>query len=138
MSNPIDKLDETVPAQVAETIDTYFKALSERNWDRWSALFDSEAVVHDPADSPGIEGELGPESAWKMLTSPFEKLRIKPQSVFVCGSSVAAKWQAKAAGVGGGSAKFEGITVFELNEASRIQTVISYWDPTQAVLAIAD
>jgi ketosteroid isomerase-like protein len=125
--------DPRVEAAVAD----YFRTLSSRDKNAWIALFDKNAVVHEPVGATPAEGREGLEQVWQVFTGPFESLTVLVDEVFYSGSGAAARWSARASAGTGRSSDFSGITVFEVDDDGRIQTVMSYWDPAAVLIDLA-
>jgi len=121
----------------ASAVETYFATIRARNYPAWEGLFAAEAVVHDPVGAAAVEGKTGRKEVWNVLTAPFSRLDIRPQRTFCGGNGAAVYWRAEAAGSNGGRASFEGISVFEFDSEGKIETLVSYWDPAAAVIALA-
>lgn len=128
-----DLNDPRVESAVAE----YFRCVSRRDKDSWLKLFEPGAVVHEPAGTTPAEGREGLEQVWQVFTGPFDSLTIDPDEVFYSGSGAAARWSATATAGAGSSSRFAGITVFEVDDEGRIQTVMSYWDPAAVLIDLA-
>jgi len=60
----------------------------------------------------------------------FETVSLKEESVFVYGNRAAVKWIGSGISKNERSVTFEGIDVFEVNEAGKIQTAWGYWEPS--------
>jgi len=125
--------DPRVEAAVAD----YFRTVSARDKSAWIALFDKAAVLHEPVGATPAEGREGLEQVWQVFTGPFATLTLRIDEVFYSGSGAAARWSAKASATGGRSTGFSGITVFEVDDDGRIQTVMSYWDPAAVLIELA-
>jgi len=125
--------DPRVEAAVAE----YFRTVSTRNKNAWIKLFDKSAVLHEPVGATPAEGREGLEQVWQVFTGPFAKLTFDINEVFYSGSGAAARWSAQASSSDGRDCDFHGITVFEVDDEGRIQTVMSYWDPAAVLIELA-
>ena len=125
--------DPRVEAAVAD----YFRTVSARDKNAWIALFDKTAVLHEPVGATPAEGREGLEQVWQVFTGPFASLTLRTDEVFYSGSGAAARWSAQAASSDGRSSDFSGITVFEIDDDGRIQTVMSYWDPAAVLIELA-
>lgn len=123
--------------KVTHAVDAYFAALTARDEVRWLGLFDAGAVCHQPVGSVPAEGTEGLREVWKMLTGPFESLRVEPRKAFYAGSGAAVHWAAVGRGLNGREVGFEGISVFEIGEDGRVQTVMGYWDPAAVLIDLA-
>ncbi|MFT4570013.1 MAG: ketosteroid isomerase-like protein [Hyphomicrobiaceae bacterium] len=123
--------------RVATVIRDYFAALSGRNFATWSILFADDCVVHEPAGTLAAEGRAQLEEVWQIFAGPFETLTIAEDDTFYGGSGAAVHWSATAVGNDGTEAEFEGITVFEIDDDSKITTLVSYWDPADVLIRLA-
>jgi steroid delta-isomerase len=126
-----------VDSRVESAVGDYFRTISERDKNAWIALFDKSAVVHEPVGATPAEGRDGLEQVWQVFTGPFATLRLASDEVFYSGSGAAARWSASASAASGASTEFAGITVFEVDQDGRIQTVMSYWDPAAVLIQLA-
>jgi steroid Delta-isomerase len=54
---------------------------------------------------------------------------MKPDRIFVAGNEAGVKWSARGMGKNGRNVTFEGIDVFTINNAGKIQTMKGFWDP---------
>lgn len=122
---------------VEAAVSGYFSTLSARDKTKWFALFDARAVLHEPVGATPGEGREGLEQVWQVFTGPFATLAIASDEVFYSGSGAAARWSARATSADGKSADFHGISVFEVDDEGRIQTVMSYWDPAAVLIRLA-
>ncbi len=123
--------------RVDEAINAYYRAVSTRSFEAWLALFNPEAVCHDPVGSPPAEGKEALQEVWQVLTGPFETVSIAPDDVFFAGGGAAVKWSAEGSGVNQRSVEFEGITIFDFDEDALILTAMSYWDPADVMIRLA-
>ncbi len=126
-----------VDSRVEAAVSDYFRTISSRNKSAWIDLFDKSAVLHEPVGATPAEGREGLEQVWQVFTGPFAKLTLESDEVFYSGSGAAARWSATASAATGASAEFSGITVFEVDQDGRIQTVMSYWDPAAVLIQLA-
>src|SRR4051794_19992130 len=108
--------DPRVEYAVAE----YFRTLSTRNKNAWFALFDKNAVLHEPVGATPAEGREGLEEVWQIFTGPFAKFVIASDEVFYSGSGAAARWSAQASSADGRRTDFSGITIFEVDSEGHI------------------
>jgi steroid delta-isomerase len=115
----------------------YFRHVSERDLEAWLALFGEGAILHDPVDSLPAEGPSAIREAWKALTAPFRSLTFTPDLRLFSDSGAAVKWTGKAVAESGAHAVFEGITVFEFDDAGAIEAVVGYWDPAAVLIELA-
>jgi len=126
-----------VDSRVEAAVIDYFRTISSRDKSAWISLFDKSAVLHEPVGATPAEGREGLEQVWQVFTGPFATLTLASDEVFYSGSGAAARWSAKASAASGTSTDFSGITVFEVDQDGRIQTVMSYWDPAAVLIQLA-
>ena len=131
---PMQELNDP---RVEAAVSDYFRTLSERDKNAWIALFDKSAAVHEPVGATPAEGREGLEQVWQVFTGPFATLTMKSDEVFYSGSGAAARWSGEATSILGSRTRFSGITVFEVDDEGRIQTVMSYWDPAAVLIRLA-
>lgn len=122
---------------VEAAIGAYFRHVSERDKSAWFALFDKNAVVHEPVGTTPGEGIEGLEEVWQVFTGPFATFSIRSDEIFYAGSGAAVRWSAIATSSDGRSVDIAGITVFEVDREGRIQTAMSYWDPAAVLIQLA-
>ncbi|HYB99989.1 MAG TPA: nuclear transport factor 2 family protein [Candidatus Limnocylindrales bacterium] len=134
-------------SRVEAALLAYFDALTRRDKQAWLALLARNAILHEPVGALPAEHDEGREQVWQMLTGPFASLSVQAEQTFYGGSGAAVKWRARgqAAATSGAasttprrSITFEGISIFELDAEGKIQTVMSYWDPAEMLIRLAD
>jgi ketosteroid isomerase-like protein len=131
-------MDDLTDPRFEETIERYYAAVSAQRLDEWLEVLSDDVIVHEPAGSPPSEGRTGASEAWKVLTAPFRSLTFERLRTFFAGSGAAVYWRCFAVGVNGGAATSEGITIFEFDDESRVQAVVSYWDPAALLIELAE
>lgn len=123
--------------RIEAAIRDYFRHVSDRNKSAWFALFDRNAVVHEPVGTTPGEGIEGLEEVWQVFTGPFATFRIGADEIHYAGTGAAVRWSAVATASDGRSVDISGITVFEIDPDGRIQTAMSYWDPAAVLIQLA-
>jgi len=125
--------------RIETAITAYYESISARDRTRWLDLFCEDAVLHEPVGAVPLEGKANFEDAWKIFSAPFERLSIEACEIFLAGSGAAVKWMGEA-GTAGSTRPviFSGISVFELDDDGKIQAVMSYWDPAETLIRLAD
>jgi steroid delta-isomerase len=113
---------------VEKIVTEYFAAIRAMDVERWVATFALDAETNDPVGTPPIRGHEGLRHFLSGVMSIFEKVGLTENQVFVAGNGAAVKWTGHGKGKNGREVVFEGIDVFQINEAGRIQTVWAYWD----------
>jgi steroid delta-isomerase len=117
------------PAVVREAVAGYFAATRAMDPEALIAAFAEDAVSHDPVGAVPTQGHKGLRQFYDTIVLAFEKVGITEDEVFVAGNQAAVKWTGRGVGLNGREVKFEGIDVFEVNEAGKIQRKWGYWDP---------
>jgi steroid delta-isomerase len=118
-------------ATIRQTVAAYFAATRARDADAWLATFAEDAVSHDPVGAPPSEGHRGLRQFWQTVTAAFDTVGLTEGPVFVAGNRAAVWWKGAGVGVNGRTVSFEGIDVFEVNDAGKIQRMWGYWDPSK-------
>lgn len=94
----------------------------------WLEIFSEDAVIYDPVGNPPSQVHKDSQKFFKMLSSFFEKMELSKNHVFIVRNGAAVKWTMQVVAKNGRNATSEGISVFEINDAGKIQNVSSYWD----------
>jgi len=71
---------------------------------------------------------MSPEVVSKAVKAYFAAIRAMDQ-----GNGAAVRWSGRGLSRQGRKVHFEGIDVFEVNEAGKIQTLHAYWNPAEMV-----
>ena len=118
---------------VAHTIKEYFSALRAMDEKAWVNTFAVDAVSYDPVGTPAIEGHVKLAEFFQTIMAAFKKVGLTEDDVFIAGDGAAVKWTGRGTSKAGKDVKFEGIDVFEFNDAGKIQTLRAYWNPAEMV-----
>lgn len=121
---------EAIRSIVAE----YFAAIRAMDPGAWANTFAEDGVSHDPVGTPPHQGREALRQFLQGLGGLFAEVDITEDQTFVAGNGAAVKWSARCVGKNGRRLQFEGIDVFTINDAGRIQKVWGYWD-APAVMA---
>ena len=121
---------------VEETIERHFAASRAMDTEAWVANFAPDAVCHDPVGGPPVKGHAGLRDLFQNICSAFASLAISEDLVLVSGSSAAVKWDGHAVGHNGRETRFEGIDVFDFDDAGRIRALWGYWDPGSVMMRL--
>lgn len=116
---------EVIKAAIA----TYFTNMAAMNPESWVDNFAEDAVSYDPVGHPPTKVHEGFREFFAQLQATFQQLKATTEHIFVAGNEAAVKWKIEGISQGGKLVTFEGITVFEVNEAGKIQTTRAYWNP---------
>ena len=121
------------PEVVAQTVKAYFAALRAMDQQAWVNTFAEDAVSHDPVGAPAINGHQKLGEFFQTITAAFKEVGLSEDQVFIAGNSAAVKWTGKGTSKQGQAVHFEGIDVFTINEAGKIETLHAYWNPAEMV-----
>lgn len=117
-----------MPAEtLTNTINEYFAAICALDADRWVATFAADATSYEPGNP--LTGHAALRMFFNDIAGGFEQLEIRPAEIHPVGNEAAVKWFGSGTGKNGRVVKFEGIDVFVINEAGRIQMCKGYWNP---------
>ncbi len=130
-------MDTLNDPRVSSAVEAYFEAITAGDEQGWIGLFAADCVVHDPVGAIPAEGRESLPGVWLILRVPFESVAMEAVDVFHGGNGAAVKWDARGKAESGREARFHGISVFEVAEDGKIQTLMSYWDPAEMMIAIA-
>ena len=121
------------PELISAAIRAYFQAIRDMNIDAWVETFAEDAISNDPIGSPPIVGHQKLREFFQSICGAFEKVGLNEDQVFIAGNGAAVKWTGRGTSKQGKPVHFEGIDVFEMNEAGKIQRVFAYWNPAEMV-----
>lgn len=113
---------------IRQSINDYFAAISALDCEAWIAVFAADAVSYEPGGPP-LEGHAALRMFFNGVAGGFETIEMKPDQIFPVGNEAGVKWSAHGTGKNGREVNFEGIDVFAINEAGKIQAVRAYWNP---------
>jgi ketosteroid isomerase-like protein len=119
------------PEIVARAVQSYFATIKTMDAEQWIANFAEDAEAYDPADAPPHTGHDGLRQFFGAIAGGFKEVALKPDHIFIVGHEAAVKWTGRGVGKNGKSVHFEGIDVFEINEAGKIQKTRAYWNPAE-------
>ncbi|MEB3278535.1 MAG: nuclear transport factor 2 family protein [Lyngbya sp.] len=114
--------------EIEQLVTEYYRQVAALNSEAWLEAFAEDAVVYDPVGKPPLNVQQDADKFFEILSKFYEKLEITPEQIFVAGNGAAVKWKMNVIARNGRTATTEGIAIFELNEAGKIQKLQSYWD----------
>ncbi len=120
---------ETMKSVVA----SYYNNMATMNTSGVLENFAHDAISHDPVGEAPAKVHEGFGEFLGRLKAVFEKLETVTEHIFISGNSAAVKWTTQGTAKTGKIVTFEGITVFEFNEAGKIQTTYAYWSPAAMI-----
>lgn len=114
---------------IANIIASYFTNIAAMNPEGWVENFAADAISYDPVGEPPAKVHEVFRDFIGLLQATYEKLEPTTEHIFIAGNQAAVKWTMEGVSKTGKSVTFEGITVFEINDAGKIQTTRAYWNP---------
>ena len=121
------------PEVIARTVKAYFEALRAMDQQAWVNTFAKEAISHDPVGALPINGHQKLAEFFQTITAAFKEVGLTEDHVFIAGNGAAVKWTGRGTSKQGRAVQFEGIDVFTINEAGKIETLQAYWNPAEMV-----
>jgi steroid delta-isomerase len=121
------------PEVVSKAVKAYFAAIRAMDESAWVATFAEDAVSYDPVGAPPTVGQQKLREFFQTITAAFKEVGLKEDEVFVAGNGAAVRWTGRGISKQGKKVRFEGIDVFEVNEAGKIETLHAYWNPAEMV-----
>ena len=125
--------DKVSPERISRAVRAYFLAIRAMDADAFANTFAEGGTTFDPVGTPGITGRDAIREFLTSICKNFKTVGLTEESVFVAGNGAAVKWSGKGTSATGKEVKFEGIDIFEVNEAGRIETVRAYWNPAEMI-----
>jgi steroid delta-isomerase len=121
------------PEVISKAVKDYFAAIRAMDQKAWVNTFAEDAVSHEPVGAPPIVGHEKLAEFFQSITAAFKEVGLTENDVFVAGNGAAVKWTGSGVSQSGNKVHFEGIDIFEINEAGKIQTLHAYWNPAEMV-----
>jgi len=121
------------PEVVSKAVKAYFAAIRAMDQQAWVNTFAEDAVSYDPVGAPPTQGHQRLGEFFQTITAAFKEVGLTEDDVFVAGNGAAVRWSGRGLSRQGRKVHFEGIDVFEVNEAGKIQTLHAYWNPAEMV-----
>ena len=121
------------PEVVAIAVREYFAAIRAMDRQAWVDTFAENGVSYDPVGAPPTKGHQALGSFFDSITGPFKQVGLSEEDIFVAGNGAAVKWRGRGVSKGGRDVRFEGIDVFTINEAGKIETLHAYWNPAEMI-----
>lgn len=124
------------PEDISRAIKAYFAATRAMDGEAWVATFAPDAVSYDPVGAPPTVGHEALRQFFAAICAAFDQVGLTEDHVFIAGNGAAVKWTGSGKGKNGRNVRFEGIDIFDFNEAGLIQTVRAYWNPTEVLMQL--
>jgi steroid delta-isomerase len=119
------------PDIVSQAVKAYFATIRALDQQGWVNTFAADAVSYDPVGASPTIGHQQLAKFFQAITAAFTEVGLTEDEVFIAGNGAAVKWTGRGVSKGGNKVHFEGIDVFEVNEAGKIQTLHAYWNPAE-------
>lgn len=114
--------------EITSLITIYFDNMAAMNANGWVEIFAEDAVIHDPVGEPPRLVHKDSEHFFKMMSNFLEKIELSRDDTFFVKNGAAVKWTMQVVSKKDRHATAGGISIFEMNDRGKIQTVSSYWD----------
>jgi steroid delta-isomerase len=114
---------------IRKVVSDYFAATRAMDMEAWLATFADNAISYDPVGGPPLDGHNSLRQFFQGIMEAFAEVGLREDKVFISGDGAAVSWTGHGVGKNGREVSFEGIDVFEINEAGKIQKMWGYWDP---------
>ena len=119
------------PEVISKAVRAYFEATRAMDQQAWVDTFAEDAVNYDPVGALPTRGHQQLGEFFQTITAAFKEVGLTEDYVFVAGTGAAVKWTGRGISKQGRKVHFEGIDVFEVNEAGKIQTLHAFWNPAE-------
>jgi steroid delta-isomerase len=124
------------PEDISRAVKAYFAAIRAMDCEAWVATFAPDAVSYDPVGAPPTTGHDALRQFFAAIVAAFEKVSLAEDHIFIAGNGAAVKWTGSGKGKNGRNVRFEGIDIFDFNEAGLIQTLRAYWNPAEVLMQL--
>lgn len=123
---------------VAQSVETYYRALSSGDIEAVLAMFAETGVMRDPVGSPAADTDMARRQRYAGIGAMFDEFAITPESIVPGGDEAAARWSARGRTKTGRDVTFSGISTFVFDGDGQIAVMSAYWDPAAVVAALQD
>ena len=121
------------PEVVSKAVKAYFEAIRAMDQQAWVNTFAEDGISYDPVGALPTEGHQKLGEFFQTITGAFKQVGLTEDQVFIAENGAAVKWTGEGISTQGRRVHFEGIDVFEVNEAGKIQALRAYWNPAEMV-----
>jgi steroid delta-isomerase len=118
------------PDQMLGVVEAYKKAFTTADKDAWLALFTEDCEQFDPYPGPANVGHEGLTAFWDRSFTLGSDFAFDGPEPIVAGDRVCMPFTISLA-MGGARYAFDGVDVFEFDEAGKVKRITAYWDPTK-------
>ena len=113
---------------VLETaIRAYAASWGARDRDGWLRTFATDATQEDPVGVPVRRGHREIGEFWDREMARYGSIEIIPREIFVIGHEAAMVWTINGA-TDEGAVSFDGVDVFQFDDAGLIRSVRAFWE----------
>lgn len=120
---------------ILETITTYFAANNAQDVEGFVNIFAEDASIYNAGEVSPVSGREAIRQVAEQTLLPFQETNVSMERVFIADNGAAVFYTGQLTARNGRSAEIEGIDVFEINAAGKIQTIRFYLNPAP-VLAL--
>src|SRR5688500_7444488 len=121
------------PEIISKAVRAYFAAIRAMDQQAWVNTFAADAITYDPVGAPPTQGHEKLGEFFQTITAVFTEVGLTEKEIYIAGNGAAVRWSGRGISKQGRKVKFEGIDVFEVNAAGKIQTLHGYWNPAEMV-----
>jgi steroid delta-isomerase len=121
------------PEIVTKAVRAYFAAIRAMDQQAWVNTFAEDAITYDPVGAAPTRGHQKLGEFFQTITAAFKEMGLTEDQIFIAGNGAAVKWTGRGVSKQGRKVRFEGIDVFTINEAGKIERVDAYWNPAEMV-----
>lgn len=114
---------------IKQVVASYFAAIRAMDLEAWLATFDQDIISYEPSSETPLTGHAAMSQFFQSIAGEFEKVGLQEDHIFIVGNEAAVKWTGYGIGKNGREVTFEGIDIFEVNAAGKIQIQRAYWNP---------
>lgn len=119
------------PETVKATVTSLFAAMQARDFDTWLTYFADDVKNYNPVGTPPLQGHEAMKRVFQNTVGGFTDWKLTSESMFVAGNEAAVKYTATGKLKNGKLVIIDGISVYEVNDAGKVQTVRAYWHPAE-------
>lgn len=134
----MSEIEQLSSETIEQAIDAYFTNLASFNSEGWLDIFAEDALIYDPVGNPPSKVYEDYQKFFGFLSSLFTELELSKDNIFVARNGAAVKWTMRVISKNNRRASTEGISIFTMNEAGKIQQVSSYWHEADLISQIQD
>jgi steroid delta-isomerase len=121
---------EVTERTVLETmIRAYAASWAARDREAWLRTFATDATQEDPVGAPVRRGHREIGEFWDREMARYQSIEIVPREIFVIDDEAAMVWTINGV-TDQGPVSFDGVDVFQFDDAGLISSVRAFWERT--------